>query len=119
MDVMRLANEDIEANKTLATSIMPSGQVNVLQSRQDFLDLVGYLIEISEGGPATAAKLKPTQKELLAFSPSEDLNLDHSGIIRDWNKESYQRGQGSTSESVRTVTERLIRGIITNFATIC
>ena len=92
-DVMRLANEDIEANKTLATSIMPSGQVNVLQSRQDFLDLVGYLIEISEGGPATAAKLEPTEKELLAFSPSEDLNLDHSGIIRDWNKESYQRGQ--------------------------
>ena len=68
---MRLANEDIEANKTLATSIMPSGQVNVLQSRQDFLDLVGYLIEISEGGPATAAKLEPTEKELLAFSPSE------------------------------------------------
>ncbi|MCA9134874.1 MAG: c-type cytochrome, partial [Planctomycetales bacterium] len=58
---------DIEARKTSATSIMPAGQVNQLTSRQQFLDLARYLIDIHEGGKKRADELQPS-KESTALS---------------------------------------------------
>ncbi len=40
-------------------SLMPAGLVNALASRQQFLDLVRYLMEIAEYGPARARALRP------------------------------------------------------------
>ena len=92
-DLQILAKEDIEAEKDLNTSIMPTGQVNSLKSRQEFLDLVRYLIDIAEGGAAVAAQLAPSTEELLAMSSEGDINLDHSGFISEWDKESMKRGE--------------------------
>jgi hypothetical protein len=38
---------------------MPTGQVNLLRSRQQFLDLASYLIEIAQHGPERAEALRP------------------------------------------------------------
>ena len=92
-DFKIIAEEDIEAEKTLSTSIMPQGQVNILKSRQDFFDVVRYLIEISEGGEEVAKKLAPSKEELLAMLSGQETNLDHSGFISDWNKDAFKRGE--------------------------
>ena len=54
-----IPNSEIVDRKTGQTSIMPSGQVNQLASRQQFLDLVRYLIDIRSGGANRALELKP------------------------------------------------------------
>ena len=92
-DRRKIELDSIEAEKTIANSIMPSGQVNVLRSRQEFLDLVRYLIEISKGGESAVNRLAPTEQERLAMSPTQELDLDHAGLIADWNKQSMKRGQ--------------------------
>jgi len=50
--------EDIEARKTNKTSIMPTGQVDQLTDRQQFLDLLRFLVEIRDGGTKRAMELK-------------------------------------------------------------
>ena len=40
---------------------MPAGLVNALASRQQFLDLVCYLLEIAEHGPRGHERYGPTQ----------------------------------------------------------
>ena len=37
---------------------MPAGLVNQLQRRDDFLDIIRFLIEISEGGTARMHEIK-------------------------------------------------------------
>lgn len=41
---------DVDEVVENAVSIMPAGQMNQLTSRQQFLDLIRYLIEIRDGG---------------------------------------------------------------------
>ena len=43
-------------------SMMPAGLVNALGSRQQFLDLLRYLMEIAEHGPARARACGPTRR---------------------------------------------------------
>ena len=40
---------------------MPAGLVNQLADRREFLDLVRYVLEISEQGPARALALRPPE----------------------------------------------------------
>ena len=47
-----IARAEIEERNDKGPSLMPAGLVNQLGSRQDFLDLVRYLIEIAQRGPA-------------------------------------------------------------------
>src|SRR5690606_37551030 len=54
-----LPRSRIEAQQTSPLSVMPEGQVNLLANRQQFLDLLAYLIEIAEQGPERAAALRP------------------------------------------------------------
>ena len=55
---------------------------NNLGSRQQFLDLVRYLMEIAEKGPARARELKP-DPALLAVAPlpESERDIDHAGLI--------------------------------------
>ncbi|MGE3776119.1 MAG: DUF6797 domain-containing protein, partial [Pirellulaceae bacterium] len=73
-------------------SIMPAGQVNQLNSRQQFLDLIRYLIEIRDGGPVRALQLQPPASLLTFTVPEYEKHIDHAGLIGDWNGESFQRG---------------------------
>jgi putative heme-binding domain-containing protein len=74
-------------------SLMPAGQVNQLASRQQFLDLIRYLIEVRDGGAARARELRPSPT-LVAFTlPEYEQRIDHAALIGEWNAESLKRGE--------------------------
>jgi putative heme-binding domain-containing protein len=83
---------EIELDQPSEVSIMPSGQVNALRRRQDFLDLVAYLIAIRDGGAEAALRLRPSELALRSQLPAAETNLDHRGMIEDWDQQSLQRG---------------------------
>lgn len=92
-ELTTIPTSEIEDVKVSATSIMPAGQANQLNSRQQFLDLIRYLIEIRDGGPTRAMQLQPSAA-LLAFKvPEYEQHLDHAGLIGSWNTESLTRGE--------------------------
>lgn len=84
---------DIEDIKVNATSIMPAGQMNQLNSRQQFLDLIRYLIEIRDGGAVRAMQLQPSAALLTFVVPEYEKHLDHAGLIGGWNGEALKRGE--------------------------
>lgn len=85
---------DIEERSTSPVSMMPAGLVNQLGTRQQFLDLVRYLIEITEKGPARARELQPDPALLVTPPlPEYEKDIDHAGLVRSWGPESFNRGQ--------------------------
>ena len=91
---IRIVRAEIDERHDNGPSIMPKGLVNQLGSRQDFVDLVRYLIEIARGGPARAIELRP-DPALIAPAPLPDYenDLDHAGIIAGLDSQSFKRGQ--------------------------
>ena len=87
-----IAASDFEEIKVNATSIMPAGQVNQLNSRQQFFDLIRYLIEIRDGGASKAMQLQPAASLLTFTVPEYEKHLDHAALIADWNDDSLKRG---------------------------
>ena len=91
---LKFAAEDVDEIIVSKTSIMPKGQVNQLTGRQQFLDLMKYLMEIRDGGKDRAAQLQPPPSLYAARPlPEYEKNLDHRGLLSDLNQESYKRGQ--------------------------
>jgi putative heme-binding domain-containing protein len=90
----RLPRAVVQSIERSSTSVMPSGLADGLISEQQFLDLVKYLIEIREGGPARARQLVPPPS-LSAHRPLPDYerDLDHAGILRDLDESSLRRGE--------------------------
>lgn len=89
-----IPQREIEERSTAAASLMPTGQVNQLASRQQFLDLLRYLFEIRDGGPARARDLRPDASLLVAAPlPEYEQRLDHARLIRGWNAASLKRGE--------------------------
>ncbi len=82
--------DDIVQN---TVSIMPAGQMNQLASRQQFFDLVRYLMDIRDGGAARAKELQPSPSLLTFTVPEYEQHIDHAGLIADWNADSLQRGE--------------------------
>lgn len=76
------------------TSVMPTGLVNALTSRQQFLDLVRYLMEITEHGLERARQLQPPPS-LYAVRPLPEYenDIDHAGMIGGLNRECFDRGK--------------------------
>ena len=75
-------------------SIMPEGQVNVLTSRQQFLDLVRYLIEIRDGGVIRARELEPPPSSYAVRPLAKyEKHIDHAGMLRDLDHDAFQRGR--------------------------
>ena len=91
--LVKVPLEDIEAEKKGEVSVMPAGQVNALRRRQEFLDLISYLIAIRDGGQAVAVQLQPSEEDLKLKIPEYESNIDHRGMITDWNNDSLKRGQ--------------------------
>jgi putative heme-binding domain-containing protein len=86
----RLAKREIEKRSIGRTSLMPEGLTNILSDRQQFLDLVRYLLEIGEKGPARADQLRPAQTGLIL--PEYEKNIDHAGLIRSLDAKALERG---------------------------
>ncbi len=85
--------DKIEKETKATQSLMPAGQVNQLNNRQQFLDLIKYLIEIRDGGPDRAAELQPPPSMLTLKVPEYEKSLDHAGLIKAWNNDSLERGK--------------------------
>ncbi len=88
-----LAISELESWKLSDTSIMPAAQVNALNSRQQFLDLIRYLMEIRDGGAVRALELQPPASLLSFHVPEYEKQIDHAGFIGEWNDESLKRGE--------------------------
>lgn len=92
-ELVSIPSEDIEQVRKAELSIMPAGQMNQLTSRQQFFDLIRYLIEVRDGGPERARQLQPSASLLIATIPKYESHLDHAGLIGTWNDEAVQRGE--------------------------
>ncbi|MGI9456430.1 MAG: cytochrome c1, partial [Aeoliella sp.] len=91
--LIKIPKDSIDVRVAEKLSIMPSGQVNSLASRQQFLDLVRYLIEIRDGGPAKALALEPPPALYAARPlPEYEKNIDHAGMISSLDSSSLKRG---------------------------
>lgn len=88
-----IAAADIEKIKASPLSLMPAGQVNQLASRQQFLDLIRYVMELRDGGAARARELQPPVALVALQIPEYEQHLDHAGLIGRWNAESLERGE--------------------------
>jgi putative heme-binding domain-containing protein len=73
---------------------MPSGQVNLLGGRPQFLDLLRYVLEVAESGPRRAAQLAPPPA-LVAEDPVPEYEqrVDHAALIAAWDEASLRRGE--------------------------
>lgn len=91
---LTIASKDIEARKSGGPSLMPSGLANGLGSRQEFLDLMRYLREIADGGPARARSLRP-DPSLLAPKPLPEYesDIDHAGLIAGLGPSNLRNGE--------------------------
>ncbi|GIW88401.1 MAG: cytochrome CBB3 [Isosphaeraceae bacterium] len=88
-----IARALIEERAESPRSLMPGGLVDTLADRREFLDLARYVIEIAAGGRARVDALQPTPAELAAAPlPFYEHDLDHAGLIREWDEASRQRG---------------------------
>jgi putative heme-binding domain-containing protein len=92
--LIRVARAEIEERNDNGPSIMPNGLVNQLSTRQQFLDLARYVLEISEKGPTRALELRPDPALLApAPLPAYESNIDHAGMITSLDGASYGRGE--------------------------
>lgn len=89
---IKVAKKNIEARTALSQSIMPAGQVNQLAGRQEFLDLIRYLLELREGGSQRARQLQPASHLLTVQIPPYESDIDHAGMIGAWGDPQYDRG---------------------------
>lgn len=92
--VINFEADDIEQAVVSEISVMPAGLVNQFSDSQAFLDLLRYLIEIRDGGPARAQALQPAA-DLLAVQPLPEYesHVDHAGLIRGLDQEAFGRGE--------------------------
>jgi putative heme-binding domain-containing protein len=92
--LVEFKRSDLASAEQGETSIMPSGQMNLLTSRQQFLDLIAYLIAIRDGGAARARELVPPPSLYAARPvPEYEKRIDHAGILGSLDREAYLRGQ--------------------------
>ena len=121
------AADEIDEVVTSSVSPMPTGLTNQLGSRQEFLDLVRYLMEIRDGGAPRARELQPPPSLTALRLPDYEQRVDHAGFLRDLDAEAFQRGQkiyqrvcqnchgtpeqpGSLPTSLRFATDRFKHG---------
>lgn len=91
--LITILTKDIEDRNDKGPSLMPEGLVNIL-SRQEFLDLTRYLMEIAEKGPERARELRPAASLFAAAPlPAYERDLDHAGLIRSLDSQSLKRGE--------------------------
>ncbi len=92
--LMTIRKADVDERTVSKQSLMPEGLVNRLSGRQEFLDLVRYLLEIAEKGPERARQLRPAAA-LFAPPPLPEYerDLDHAGLLRSLDADSRKRGE--------------------------
>ena len=88
-----LAITDIDEQFS-AASLMPAGLINQLATLNEFYDLVSFLVELGEKGPAGAASLRPSADSVAPPPlPEYEADLDHEGLMANWGPSSFKRGR--------------------------
>jgi putative heme-binding domain-containing protein len=91
--LIAIRKSDIDERHDKGPSLMPDGLVNLLTSRQEFLDLTRYLMEIAATGPERARELRPAASLFVAAPlPAYERDLDHAGLLRSLDDKSLKRG---------------------------
>lgn len=88
-----IPRNDIESLRQNPLSIMPEGVVDQLTSRQQFLDLVRYLMAIRDGGASLASELRPKVVIGSEPLPEYESHIDHAGLISQLDDHSFSRGE--------------------------
>ena len=92
--LMVIDKQEVEEYFLESSSLMPQGLVNQFTARQQFLDLVKYLMEIAKGGIERAEALRPPGAMSIPRTlPEYEQALDHKGFITEWNNRSLERGE--------------------------
>ncbi len=91
--LVTVPKKDVDQQSASPISLMPTGLVNMLTDRQEFLDLLRYLIELRDGGPARAKELQPPPSAIALKLPEYESHIDHAGIIARLNGDSLRRGE--------------------------
>ena len=91
--LIEIPRDDIDEFQPIKQSIMPPGQVGMLASRQQFLDLIRYLIEIRDGGALRAKELEPPASLYAIRIPEYEKDIDHAAMIADLDNAAFKRGQ--------------------------
>ncbi len=92
--LLTVLKKDIDERNDKGPSLMPEGLANILAGRQEFLDLVRYLMEIAAGGPERARELRPAASLFAAAPlPEYERDLDHAGLLRSLDGNSLKRGE--------------------------
>ncbi len=92
--LLTVMKRDIDQRTDGGRSIMPTGLLNGLASRQQFFDLIRYLREIADGGPDRARALAPDPSQVAGLKlPDYERDIDHAGMIADLGPESLKRGE--------------------------
>ncbi len=91
--VMSIPADQAEEVVSSPVSLMPAGLVNQLAGRQQFLDLLRYLMEIRAGGTARARELQPAASLITFRLPEYEEHLDHAGLIGELNADALKRGE--------------------------
>lgn len=93
LQLVRVERDAIAESKTVKTSLMPEGLMNGLGNMRDAFDLLKYISEIQSGGFEAARKLQPSAAQLAIQLPEYESQLDHAGMISDWDTDSFERGR--------------------------
>ncbi len=92
--LVAVAKKEIEAQSQNGPSLMPAGLASNLASRQEFLDLVRYLREIADKGPARALELRPDPSTLAGLTlPAYESNIDHAALIAGLGPKNLKSGE--------------------------
>ena len=84
---------DIAEFAMTPTSVMPTGLTNQLSSRQQFLDLARYLMELRDGGAPRALALRPPANLISPEPPEYEKRIDHAGMLRSLDGKALARGE--------------------------
>ena len=92
--LVTIPKDEIDEQQQSKQSVMPTELINQLGNRQQFLDLLRYVMEVSEGGLQRARQLEP-EPSLYAPPPLPEYEkrIDHAGMIAGLDQESYKRGE--------------------------
>lgn len=101
LKLIELKPKEIAARQPAGLSIMPTGQINLLPDRKQFLDLTRYLIELRDGGAGRAREIERSLESLVREFPDKPLP----------NRPVVQRGEVAV-----TGGKKYPRGIALGFA---
>ncbi len=83
---------EIESQRQSPNSLMPTGQMNLLSTRQQFLDLVRYLMEVRDGGAQRELQLTPPTSAYALQIPEYEQQIDHARLIRAVDAKVIEQG---------------------------